>query len=206
MFWKLDQAQSGSALWAFMPDPFRNYCTIQGRLPAGSVLLGPGEAAVERYLLNSAFEIGTPGNYLVEAEHREGTNPTVLPTRVELRFRVDGNAASLSRAELQPWIDQLGSDDLQKRREAARVLASAASPAIEETLLGFAKNPEFQLYAPLALHRLNSPRSLQAMANLVSSEPGTPGGCPLPGRNGRSEVVSGFAQRIRKEWKIVSDA
>jgi len=184
---------------------FETTCTTEGRLPAGSVLLGPGEASVERYLLNSAFEIGTPGNYLVGAEHREGINPRVLPTRVELRFRVDGNAGSLSPAELQPWIDQLSSENLQKRREAARVLASAAFPALEETLLGFAKNPEFQLYAPLALHRLNSPRSLQAMADLVSSEPSIQDAARYLAETSDEKWYPVLRNAAVKNGKIVSD-
>jgi hypothetical protein len=183
---------------------FETTCTIEGHLPAGSVLLGPGEATVERYLLNSPFELGAPGNYLVEAGHREGRNPTVLPMRVELRFRVEENA-SLSVAELQPWIDQLGSDDLQRRREAARVLASAASPALEETLLWFAKNPEFQLYAPLALHRLNSPRSLQAMADLPSSEPSTPDAARYLAETGDQKWYPVLLNASVKNGKIVSD-
>jgi HEAT repeat protein len=159
---------------------------------------------VERYLLNSAFEIGAPGNYLVEAKHGEG-HPSVLPMLAELRFRVDGDVGSVSGAELQPWIDQLGSDDLQKRREAARVLASAGSPALEETLLGFAKNPDFQLYAPLALHRLNSPRSLQAMAELLSSAPYIPDAARYLAETGDQKWYPVLRDAAVKNGKIVSE-
>ena len=38
---------------------------------------------------------------------------------------------------------------------------------------GFAANPEFRRYAPLALHRLNTPASLKAFADLVKA--GGPG-------------------------------
>lgn len=74
----------------------------------------------------------------------------------------------------QPWVNQLTSIDREKRIEAARTLASVAPPSLEEMLLGFADNPEFRRYAPLAFHRLNTRRSIEAMAHLmegpVSSE------------------------------------
>jgi len=44
----------------------------------------------------------------------------------------------------------------------------------EAILLAFADNPEFRRYAPLAFHRLHSPRSMKAMADLMTaSSPGT---------------------------------
>jgi HEAT repeat protein len=53
-------------------------------------------------------------------------------------------------------------------------LASLAPVSLEATLLEFAGNPEFSRYAPLAFHRLNTPQSLQAMADLSKTAgPGT---------------------------------
>jgi len=137
-------------------------CAFDGqprRLP-----LMPGESHVDRYLLNFfAYEINAPGNYLVTAR-QVGTpdKPTLL------RFRVDGKAALLPAVAFQPWVDELRSPDQDQRLEAARVLASIAPPAFEETLLGFAENPEFRRYAPLAFHRLNSPHSVKALAHLLT--------------------------------------
>jgi len=38
---------------------------------------------------------------------------------------------------------------------------------LEDVLLAFADNPEFREFAPLAFHRLNTQRSMKALANLV---------------------------------------
>jgi len=91
-----------------------------------------------------------------------------------LSFRVDSDASAYPPSKLQLWVDQLKSTDEEKRAEAAMTLASIAPVSLQATLLGFARNPEFSRYAPLAFHRLNTPESLQAMADLVKTNgPGT---------------------------------
>jgi hypothetical protein len=72
---------------------------------------------------------------------------------------VDGKA-------FQPWVDKIHSADLMGRAEAARVLASVAPHSLENLLLTFANDPVLQQYAPLALHRLNTPRSIAALKSL----------------------------------------
>jgi HEAT repeat protein len=45
---------------------------------------------------------------------------------------------------------------------------------MEDLLLNFSKNREFKQWAPMAFHRLNTPRSLEALAELLrTEEPGT---------------------------------
>jgi len=61
-----------------------------------------------------------------------------------------------------------------KRIEAARTLASITPVSLEEVLLTFADNREFQQFAPLAFHRLNTHRSMAKMAEMLSkTHPGT---------------------------------
>jgi hypothetical protein len=128
-------------------------------------LLRPGESYIERFLLNFDHEIGTPGDYWVQAKHSDLGNPTAGDAHAKLNFRVEED--TIAPSELQPWLDSLRSDDRSKRFEAARTLASIAPPSLEETLLGFINNREFRRYAALAFHRLNTPRSMDAMAELM---------------------------------------
>lgn len=60
------------------------------------------------------------------------------------------------------------------RSEAASVLASLAPASQEDVILGFAADPQLRQFAPLAFHRLNTPRSMAALAGLLrTSHPGT---------------------------------
>jgi HEAT repeat protein len=91
-----------------------------------------------------------------------------LEVHTTLYFRVDPSATQNPKA-LQTWVNQLKSQDYNSRREAARTLASVAPPSFEDTLLSFVGNREFRQFAPLAFHRLNTPRSMQALAALVKT-------------------------------------
>jgi HEAT repeat protein len=133
--------------------------------PSHPRLLRPGESYLERFLLNFDHEINVPGDYWVEAKHSGLEDRTVGDAHTKLTFRVEEN--TIAPSELQPWLDGLRSADWEKRIEAARTLASLAPPSLEETLLGFVKNSEFRRYTPLAFHRLNTPRSMDAMAELM---------------------------------------
>jgi hypothetical protein len=68
----------------------------------------------------------------------------------------------------QPLLNQLRDQNSFKRIEAARALASVAPPFLEGTLLSFANDSDLQMFAPLAFHRLNTPRSKKAIAELLS--------------------------------------
>ena len=138
-------------------------CNYNGP-PSQPRVLGPGQSYIERFLLNFDHEINVPGDYWVEAKH-SGVNPTVGNAYAKLNFHVEEK--TIVRSELQPWLDDLRSADRMKRIEAARTLASVAPPPLEATLLGFITNPEFRGYTALAFHRLNTPRSTNAMAELM---------------------------------------
>lgn len=140
-----------------------------------SVVLLPGEKRIERVLLNFGHKVDTPGQYTVQAA-RGGLFPREFKDTLEvhsaLHFQVSENAAKAK--VFQRWVDQLRSTDGTKRLEAARTLASLAPPSLEDTLLTFAGDPWIQQFAPLALHRLNTPRSMAALAEfLAKTEPGT---------------------------------
>lgn len=148
-------------------------CNINGPVPIPTPLL-PGDSKIQRFLLNYNNEISSPGDYRVDATHVDFQNHSAKNIHSVFYFRVDENAPAFPADELQPWVDQLRSPLQEKRLEAARTLASLAPVSLQGTLLGFADNPEFRGYAPLAFHRLNTPRSIRAMADLMkASAPGT---------------------------------
>jgi hypothetical protein len=89
-----------------------------------------------------------------------------------IHFRVDQHVAQPE--VFQPLLDQLRSSDLHKRIEAARALASVAPTFLEDTLLTFADDPHLRTFAALAFYRLNTPRSMAALAQLRDKTcPGT---------------------------------
>jgi hypothetical protein len=158
---------------------------VGGSCASSYALLPPGKKRIERVLLNIDHKVDAPGDYSVEALRNlphasvdanyftDATKGT-LQTHTTLYFRVDQNATQDARA-FQPWLDQLHSVDPVKRHEAALTLASVAPRYLEDTLLAFADIPEFRPFAPLAFHRLNTPRSLAAMAQLLrKTEAGAP--------------------------------
>lgn len=154
---------------------------------AGSCLSGvsklePGKSRIERILLNFDRDL-KPGDYDVQAGRNLSYAATdadyftapkeKLEEHSQLHFRIDENTTA-NPAEFQRWLDQLRSPDADKRREAARTLAALAPKSLEKTLLGFADNAEFRRFAPLALYRLNTPRSMAALADLLNkTERGT---------------------------------
>jgi len=147
-------------------------CVFNGP-PSRPTPLAPGQSHTDRYLLNYHHDLRTPGNYRLEAERTGFPGNRLQSVKATLLFRVDAGAAPISSSEIQSWVHQLHSLDRDERAEAARTLASIAPPSIESTLLGFADDPEFKRYSPLALFRLRTPRSMEALASLVTG--GTPG-------------------------------
>jgi HEAT repeat protein len=145
--------------------------------------LGPGKSRTERILLNYEHKVDAPGYYEVEAVRHSSyaaadleyftAAKTPLEVREHLHFRVDENAAT-DNLSIQSLVEQLHSPEESARREAARALASLAPKSLEDLLLSFAKSGEFKEWAPLAFHRLNTPRSLEALGELLrTTEPGT---------------------------------
>jgi HEAT repeat protein len=145
-------------------------------------LLKPGEKLVERLLLNFDHEIDAPGDYRIEAIRRlpKMVGSTGLQNRKHhfefretLYFRLDEEISAPAQS-FQPWIEQLKSDDFMTRIEAAKALASLAPRSFEDVIIAFAADPQFRGFAPLALHRLNTSRSMAAMAELLrTSQPGS---------------------------------
>lgn len=147
-----------------------------GSCASSAAPLGPGESRTERILLNYEHKIDAPGYYGVEVESHlpyasadltyYSAPKTTLEVRDHLQFHVDQNA-STADLMLEAWVELLQSSDLATRREAARTLASLAPQSLEDTLMGFAEDPEFREWAPLAFHRLNTHRSLEGLAELL---------------------------------------
>jgi hypothetical protein len=139
---------------------------VHGGVPEVTVLL-PGTKRVNRLLLNFDHKVSAPGEYSVEA-NTYLSDPSVSRQAVEVRSTLHFTVAASGTqgaAALQAWVNHLRSQDYNTRREAARTLASIAPQPLEDTLLAFADNPEFQEFAPLALHNLNTPRSIRELAN-----------------------------------------
>jgi hypothetical protein len=157
---------------------------VGGSCFSSSKLIPPGKSQVERLLLNFDNNLGIPGEYVVEATRQLPhasvdvdffrASQDTLEVHSTLYFRVEQNRTPLAPHVFSPWINQLRSPDSMERREAARTLASLAPKFLEDTLLAFADHPEFRQFAPLAFHRLNTPKSMAAMAELLTkTEPGT---------------------------------
>lgn len=138
--------------------------------------LEPRQSRTERILLNYDHKIGADGNYDVQAIHTLLYAPagqayfsavkTSIEVRQQLHFHVDGSTNS-DEITLESWVELLRSADPPTRREAARTLASLAPKSLEDLLMGFADNAEFREWAPLAFHRLNTPRSIAGLAALL---------------------------------------
>jgi len=149
-------------------------------LPAGSCAstvmpFQPGDKYSERILLNYAHDITVPGSYIVDAQRqlrygplrlRPLPFPSKLEVHAQLHFVVDSDAR-FGPKDLEPWVTQLQSPDPAKRSEAGRTLASLAPPSLEDTLLGFMDKEDLRGWVPLAMHRLHTPRSTAALAELV---------------------------------------
>ena len=174
---------------------------VAGSCMSSDVPLAAGKKYVERLLLNFEHDLNSPGEYSVEValafpsasaklEYYAAPKDT-LEVRDTLRFTVDSNA-TLESKTLQPWVEQLRSSDPSKRQEAARTLASIAPPQLEDTLLTFADVAEFQPFAPLAFHRLNTARSMAALASLVKKA--------QPGSNEHSDSARYLADSGDQQW------
>jgi len=151
-------------------------CTTMGGGFIGSCLssdkpLQPGKTSTERILVNYEHPIHSAGQYGIEAEGSIAYAPATedfyaATRRIEkihalIHFSVDENAA-WTAADWQPWVERLHSGDEMERREAEITLASLAPRSLEGVLLSFPDE-----WAPLAFQRLNTPRSMAALAGLV---------------------------------------
>src|SRR5215831_6025665 len=141
-----------------------------------SITLSPGRTIRRRILLNFEHEVGAPGEYDVTAsrmltrESNEEPNDSIVlfDLKERLHFRIEKQ--EVPPAILNMWIRRLHSRNWQVAEEAGLVLASLAPHTHEELLLGFAQDDNLKVWAPLALYRLRTERSLAALAALVKKE------------------------------------
>ncbi len=165
-----------------------------GSCMSGAITLAPHGAHTERILLNYPNNsqgdlnpaVKLPGDYTVDALRSIGYAPRIpnshlfdRPNHTEVHqvfdIHVDGTL-QVSPSVYAPFVQQLSSKEDQVRRDAARVLATLAPPALEPLLLSFAasKDDTLKQFAPLALANLSTEASLSALANMLAhSEPGT---------------------------------
>jgi hypothetical protein len=154
---------------AFCPQPRDEVCSLDGQFQ--NLHLLSGQTHTLRFLLNFHHEIDAPGDYWVDAKYNGSpitsaeTHTTVGETHARLAFRV--GAEPITSSEWKPWVEQLQSPESEERQEAAKTLASLAPPSLEEILLGFANSAEFRKYSPMAFHRLNNRRSIEALAQFM---------------------------------------
>ena len=154
---------------AFCPQSKDSVCSLDGQFR--NLQLLSGQTYTLRFLLNFHHEIDATGDYWVDAKYNGSpitfgeTHTTVGETHARLAFRV--GAEPITSSEWKPWVEQLQSPESEERQEAAKTLASLAPPSLEEMLLGFANRAEFRKYSPMAFHRLNTRRSIEALAQYM---------------------------------------
>ena len=177
---------SGYSIRASSDVPMNSTCApmfVGGSCLSSDNELQPGKKIVERILVNYDHKIDSAGRYEIEVNRNLVFAPVgedffeasknTLDVRAHLSFTVD-DSTTWDDTGQQAWVKQLLSSDQAERWEAARTLASMAPKSLESVLLGFADNPDFRQWAPLAFHRLNTPASLAALAKILETgEPGT---------------------------------
>jgi hypothetical protein len=153
-----------------------------GSCASSSATFEPGVTHRERVLINYRHQIATPGDYAVDATRHLLYGPAgeQLPLKFtaefheRLHFRVDANSKFDAR-QLRTWVEQLQSFDAAERTEAARTLASLAPRSLESTLWGFIEDWRLRDFAPLAMHRLNTPQGNAGLAEILRrTQLGTP--------------------------------
>lgn len=167
-------------------------CRLNGQFE--TLQVKPGQAHTLRYLLNFDHDIAAPGDYEVDAQYNGSplsigeTHTTVVKTEAKIDFHVGTEA--LAAGDWKPWLDQLESRKSEERQEAAKTLASVAPPSLEEILLGFGDSEEFRMYSTMALHRLNTPRSIEALAQYMEG----------PQTNEQIEAARYLAETNDQKW------
>jgi len=141
-----------------------------GSFAYSSQTLAPNAKLLEKILLNYEHPITAPGNYNVDARRNltRGSNPDIsfLDVRQQLRFSVEPDS-QMDANDLKVWTDLVNSSGRQKSYDATFVLASLAPRSLEQTLLDIFQVQPFSPLAPMALHRLNTARSIAALATIV---------------------------------------
>lgn len=166
------------------PGP-NNSCAPTGRAyscMSSAITLAPGQSHTEQFLVNFDHTLPTSGPVEINATKELLTSPIIdnlsslRPTaEIHQTFRLTiGEAAPVPASTFAPFVAQLDSPNPIFSQEAARILATLAPASLEPLLLTFPNRPDARQFAPLALHNLNTPASLSALAQmLVTNEPGT---------------------------------
>ncbi len=172
---KLSTDPSLTSSCAILPRP--------GSCASSSMPLERGAKHTERVLLNYERKSIDPGYHAVEAVRRlehgpRGGQLSRLPESVfevhnHLHFFVAPSTWYGSK-ELQAWVDQFWAKarptDVEWWGDAGIVLASLAPLALEDTLIRYAKAGVLG-HVPLAMGRLNTPRSRAVLADMLRSDP-----------------------------------
>ena len=166
------------------PDPNLSWehTVIGGSCLSFFTTVDPGESREQRIVLNYKHNIAADGEYEVDALTvlpkssglaDSGNGENFIEVHQQLHFRVDKNATPDPNA-IPDLVAQLKSPDVSEKWEAAVALASIAPPSLQDLFLSFTADKELREWAPLAFYKLNMPRSLQAMADLLrTSEVGS---------------------------------
>ena len=159
----------------------------------------PGKTVTQRVLLNPDHNLSAPGTYDIDAEREIGYSLTGLPrmggptARASESFQITIDAnTEVDPAMIAAFVLQLDSKDDAASREAARVLAAIAPKSQEDTLLSFADKDRFRQFAPMALFRLRTTRSMERLAEMVKNGD--------PGRYEHLEAARYLAESGDPQW------
>jgi len=132
--------------------------------------VSPGESLSLRQLVNSQFRL-PPGTHtiragttiLVHAQDLIGS-PQIAHFDVtgNLTVKVQRGSEDQLRVAFQPYVEELNSPDLLKRREAANAITQLAAPFLEDVLIEMTKSS----YAGEAINALRRADTVQTRKSL----------------------------------------
>jgi hypothetical protein len=150
---------------------------------SSDALLPVGKSRTDQLLLNFNHKVDVAGVYDVEVSRRIKYVDANLPyfqsdgriveAHGQLHFEID-ESMEIDPKILTDLIVQLHSKDDLQRVEAARTLTAMAPRSQEGVLLSFKDDVWLKQFAPMAMYKLKTERSMAALAELlVHSEPGS---------------------------------
>lgn len=176
-----------------LPDPAPHPCGgAKGRVVYGSVTLPPGQAHVERWLLNEWARFVRPGSFHVSAKRRlplmmaDGAGealaspPAAYALAIDdLSFQIKPSSKSLLPAIFEPYLAAIGGNSPTASAEGMRALTTLphdfffdqlASSAVEPS-----KNESWSREEVLkGLARLDTPRAWNVIQKIASGEDASP--------------------------------
>ena len=148
-----------------------------GSCASSSSLLGPSETKTEDILLNGRHGLEKPGTYEISAtrELPYGTAEEVLrfsgpkfKITSHLKIEIKSSDEATLRRVLQPYVDNLTSEDDYYNSEAHRAIRSVAPLFLEERILGMLNSESSREFAVSTLGKMNTPSSREALADVAS--------------------------------------